>query len=171
MRCFVGIWPSPEARSALAAAPRPDVEGVRWVAQERWHVTLAFAGEVDDPAVEGWVAALHAAAARVAGPPEAVLGPATESLGRAVLCVPVGGLDAAAAAVRDAAAGHDLPFDPTPFVGHLTLARAGRRRRVPGGLLGTPVAARWPVAELCLVASRAGPGGIRYETLARATVG
>ena len=85
--------------------------------------------------------------------------------------MPVGGLDAAAAAVRDEAARRGLPFDVTPFVGHLTLARArGRRGRVPSHLVGRPLSARWPVAELRLVRSLRGSRGSRYETVATATV-
>ncbi|MGA1662509.1 MAG: RNA 2',3'-cyclic phosphodiesterase [Candidatus Nanopelagicales bacterium] len=50
MRLFVGIVPSPEAISHAAgavdriASTTPDM---RWVPSERWHVTLAFLGEVD----------------------------------------------------------------------------------------------------------------------------
>lgn len=172
MRCFAGVWLPPPVREGLAAEPRPPVPGVRWVAPVAWHVTLAFAGAVDDVATEAWAAALHGASARLARRPEAVIGPVTVALGRAVLCVPVAGLDDAAAAVREEAAARDLTFDPKPFVGHLTLARArGRRGRVPRALVGRTMAARWPVAELCLVASRTTADGSRYETLAVATVG
>lgn len=142
------------------------------MAPTRWHVTLAFAGEVAGSAIGGWEAAVHAAGARLAAPPEAVLGPATATLGRAVLCVPVAGLEAASVAVREEAAARDLTFDPKPFVGHLTLARArGRRGRVPRELEGQAMAARWPVGELCLVASRTTDEGARYETLTAAPVG
>jgi 2'-5' RNA ligase len=74
--------------------------------------------------------------------------------------------------VREEAAARDLTFDPKAFVGHLTLARArGRRGRVPRALEGRAMAARWPVDELCLVASRTTNDGGRYETLAAATIG
>ncbi len=142
------------------------------MAPTRWHVTLAFAGEVAAPAIGAWEVAVRAAATRLGHPPEAVLGPATATLGRAVLCVPVAGLEAASAAVREEAAVRDLSFDPKPFLGHLTLARArGRRGRVPRALEGRAMAARWPVGELCLVASRTADEGARYETLAAATIG
>jgi RNA 2',3'-cyclic 3'-phosphodiesterase len=151
----------------MLAALRPDqADDVRWVAPEGWHVTLAFAGEVRDPAIRDWTAAVRAGAARLTAPLEAVLGPATTTLGRAVLCVPVHGLDDAAAAVREEAAARNLSFDPKPFTGHLTLARArGRRGRVPKGLEGQAMVARWPVVELNLVASRTTDEGARYETL------
>jgi 2'-5' RNA ligase len=171
VRLFVGIWPPPEVRAVLGTAVRPDVAGVRWTAPDRWHVTLAFLGEVPDRDLKVWGAALRAVARRVAAPPEAVLGPATTVLGRGVLCVPVAGLEAAAAAVRTTAVGLGLPVDPTPFLGHLTLGRArGRGRSIPPGLAGAPLAARGVVGELCLVESGSGPEGDRYQTLAAATV-
>lgn len=172
MRCFVGVWVPTEVRDELAAVRPQHAVGVRWVAPERWHVTLAFAGEVGDPAVRDWRAAVRAGAARLTAPIEAVLGPATMTLGRAVLCVPVDGLDAAAAAVRKEAAERNLSFDPKPFVGHLTLARArGKGGRVPKGLEGQAMAARWSVVELSLVASRTTKDGAQYETLATASAG
>lgn len=171
VRCFVGVWPPGPVRDALDA-PSRQAAGLRWVAPGSWHVTLAFAGDVAAPAVESWAAALHAAAARLAGRPDAVLGPATATLGPAILCVPVGGLEAAATAVRAEAAARGLPYDEKPFVGHLTLARArGRCGRVPAHLVGQPLSARWPVAELLLVSSEGAPGDSRYETVATATVG
>lgn len=172
MRCFVGVWVPTEVREELAALRPDQPTGVRWVAPERWHVTLAFVGEVGDSAIRDWAAAVRAGAARLNAPLEAVLGPATTMLGEAVLCVPVEGLDAAAAAVREEAAARNLSFDPKPFTGHLTLARArGRGGQVPKGLEGQAMAARWPVVELSLVASWTGNDGARYETLTTASAG
>ncbi|MHB8219373.1 MAG: 2'-5' RNA ligase family protein [Acidimicrobiales bacterium] len=148
--------------------PRPPTPGVRWTPPERWHVTLAFLGEVGEDEEQQAGAALIDAAHRVAGVPEAVAGPETTVLGRSVLCLPVTGVEAAASAVRTAALGHRLIFDPRPFVGHLTLARS--RGVVPPALVGTPASARWEVGDITLVASRIGPTGPRYEVLARATV-
>ena len=63
MRLFVGMNPPAEARTDAAEAldlrvgqPAP---GVRWVPQERWHVTLAFLGEVDPDRVPRLVDALQ----------------------------------------------------------------------------------------------------------------
>jgi RNA 2',3'-cyclic 3'-phosphodiesterase len=172
VRCFVGVWVPAEVRDELAAVHPDQAAGVRWVAPERWHVTLAFAGEVGDPAVRDWAAVVRAGAARLTAPLEAVLGPATMTLGRAVLCVPVHGLDTAAAAVREEAVARNLSFDPKPFVGHLTLARArGKGGRVPKGLEGQAMAARWPVFEVSLVASRTTKENVWYETLTTASAG
>ena len=49
MRLFVGITPTPEARAHAAEAVDrlATTAGLRRLARERWHVTLAFLGEVD----------------------------------------------------------------------------------------------------------------------------
>ena len=91
---------------------------MRWTTSEQWHVTLRFLGsaEIDDAvrALEG----LRSPSAHAA------MGPALERLGRGVLMVRVGGLDALAAEVV-AVTGHvGRPPEPRPFLGHVTLARA-----------------------------------------------
>jgi 2'-5' RNA ligase len=166
---------------------------VRWTARDQWHVTLAFYGEVPDRDVPVLAAALGDAAALVDGPPEAAIGVRTCRLGRRVLALPVSGLDPLAAAVR----GRTAPWvgREGPFVAHLTVARARGRGEIPGTLVGASVepgpppaasvepgpppgagalpAPRWRVAEVCLVASTASPGGgpHRYRTVAAAGIG
>ena len=70
MRLFVSVEPSAEALRSLEAVVgslRPQVRGARWTGPERWHLTLAFLGEVAEE-VAPRVAAELAAAARPAGP-------------------------------------------------------------------------------------------------------
>lgn len=61
MRLFVGITPPAEALAHAAgavdriASTTPDM---RWVSSERWHVTLAFLGEVDPDRIPGLEARL-----------------------------------------------------------------------------------------------------------------
>lgn len=169
VRTFVAAWPTDEVRATLAGLDRPPVPGLRWTLPAQWHVTLAFLGEVADPADAA--AALAAAAHRLAGPLAVALGPATAVLGRSVLVVPARGLEAAAAEVRAALGGRSLWSDPTPYVGHLTLARARRNRGVPASLAGAPCAARWAVDRLCLVGSVSQEGGVAYRTVATAGLG
>jgi len=59
------------------------------------------------------------------------------------------------------------PPEPRPFHGHLTLARARDRRRGVDlrPFAGTPIAAEWPVAEVCLVESHLSPKGANYEVV------
>ncbi|HTJ74729.1 MAG TPA: RNA 2',3'-cyclic phosphodiesterase [Acidimicrobiales bacterium] len=165
-RLFVAVWPPDEVLDRIAALPRPEVDGLRWTPREQWHVTLRFLGSVSD--VEPLISALAGLKGRAA---LAHLGPATDRFGHRVLHLPVAGLDALAADVVKATAGHGRPPDGGPpdnrqFHGHLTLARVGRRVTVDlRSLAGVPVAARWPVTGISLVESRADRGGVRYEVL------
>ena len=166
MRLFVGVWPAPAVVEVLARLRRPPVPAVRYTSREQWHVTLVFLGAVPDEEVAALGERL-ARAAQGAAPVVAQAGPAVAVLGRAVLCVPVAGLDPLAALVR--AELSTAPADPGAerFVGHLTLARSRGRRRMPAALAGEPVDARWAVHELCLVASSPGASGSRYTTVRR----
>lgn len=154
MRLFVAVWPAPEVVDLLRSVDRPHRKGVRWTDERQWHVTLRFLGEADPDAV----AAAVAPALAGIGPRDAVLGPVTRRLGPSVLMAPVSGLDDLADA---------LPFPADkPFVGHLTLARAGRRSSVPAALAGAPVSAGWRVDSVSLVRSTLGRGGSVYDDVA-----
>jgi len=156
----------------LAALPRPAASGMRWSTPAQWHVTLAFLGPVAETAHDALGAALVEALAAWPGPVEARVGPATERLGGSILCVPVRGLDALAAATR-AAIDTVVPtlLDPVPFRGHVTMARARRHHTIPASLAGIPVAGSWTVRAVSLVRSQLDPAGARYTTLVDATVG
>lgn len=181
MRLFVGVWPSDEVVAEVGALARPAIDGMRWTTPDQWHATLLFLGEVPDDAdlMAELEETLLRLAARVAGPVEATLGPATRRLGPQVLCLPVGGLEPLAAAVRpelvelvgEQAQDRLLDGRPRPFHGHLTLARARRGRRIPRRLVDVPVAAPWQVDHLSLVSSNRGEGGSRYTTVLEAPLG
>ncbi len=170
-RLFVGVWPPPDVSALLSSLERPALGALRWTTPTQWHVTLAFLGNVASSRIDGVGAALVAATARAAAPPEARLGPATRRLGRSVLCVPVQGLDELALSVRRAL-GPLLPGAGLegPFEGHLTLARSRGRRALPAALAGAPLEACWRVHQVDLVRSELDPAGARYTTLVRATV-
>ena len=170
MRLFVAIWPPAEVRDRLRALTRPAVPGLRWTTPDQWHVTIAFLGEVPDGGQMVAAGALADVAGRLPDRPHAIIGPATETMGRGILCLPVDGLDEVAAAVRASPVGRYVRPEELPFNGHLTLARARRGQRVPDDLCGVPVEARWPVDEICLVSSRLHPECARYETLVGATI-
>lgn len=53
MRCFVAAFLPAAARDAIVAL-RPAVDGVRWVAPEKYHVTLRFLGELNPAAAGFW---------------------------------------------------------------------------------------------------------------------
>jgi 2'-5' RNA ligase len=140
----------------IEALPRPELVGVRWTGRAQWHVTLRFLGDVDEADVGR---ALDTVGAPVV---EARLGPRMQRLGRGVLCIPVSGLDALAAAVIDATISIGRPPDHPEFRGHLTLARVnGRFPRV-----SVEIHRQWTVATFALVRSQVGGGPARYETVA-----
>ena len=162
MRLFVAVWPPEDVVEELAALPRPEVAGLRWTDPGQWHVTLRFLGDMDQSVAGD-------AFGRIVPPgrAQAELGPATGRFGRRILHAPVHGLAGLAAATAAATGGVGQPLDRRAFTGHVTLARARPRRGVDlRPLEGVPVAGRWTVSEITLVASHVGGGGpSRYEVV------
>src|SRR5262245_6592339 len=67
MRLFVALTPPDDVLAELdaAVAPfRPDWPDLRWASVDRWHVTLAFLGEVHEPRLDGLQERLERAARR-----------------------------------------------------------------------------------------------------------
>jgi 2'-5' RNA ligase len=166
VRLFVAVWPEAATLDVLGSLPRPALPGVRWTGPEQWHVTLRFLGDADPDAVASRLTSVLAGRAGV----EAVMGPVCALLGRAVLQVPVAGLEDLAGAVAVATADLGQAPRPGPFHGHLTLAR-GRRPSDLRPLVGQAAAASWRVSEVTLVSSVPGRGGSRYEVLGRWSLG
>ena len=155
-RLFVAAWPDAATAAALRELPRPELDGVRWVVPEQWHVTLRFLGDCDRELVAARLAAATLPSAR------ARLGPAVGWLGRQVV-VPVVGVDELAAAVHRATVGVGEPPRPR-FRGHLTLARV--RRDATPSLVGHRVSGAFDVDAVALVGSELSPSGARYTTIA-----
>jgi 2'-5' RNA ligase len=192
VRLFVAAYPSTEAVVDLSTligtlgVSRPAEPGrsLRLVPADRWHLTLAFLGEVDDPRACDAVAAVGGAVAgwRAAGgelPLLRVAGGGRFGRGRfttlwAGVDGEVASLDDLAARLRRALRRARLPVDPKPFRAHLTLARPGDRL-TPDALaadLASLDAYRgrcWRLTELRLVRSHLGPRP-RYETVAVAAL-
>jgi 2'-5' RNA ligase len=168
-RLFVAVVVPPAVLDVVDALPRPIVEGLRWTTREQWHVTLRFLGAVDDvtgvASVAGVADELHSVRGASA---VAAMGPQVARFGQRVLQVPVTGLDDLAAAVVGATSSIGIPPEDRPFSGHLTLARVRGRRHVDlRPLVGAPVGASWPVAEVCLFESHLHPEGARYDVVER----
>lgn len=159
-RLFLAAWPPDAVVDRLAAwLPARPAPGVRWVPPENWHVTLRFLGRAEPDEALAALASLQAASA------EAVVGPRVTTLGRSIVCLPVGGLDRLAAAVRAATASVGEPPEPRPFTGHLTLARRKGRAKAPA--VGAEYSDRFLVTEVALVSSTTAADGARYHVLAR----
>lgn len=157
-RLFVSVDPPDDVLELIAALPRTDQPGVRWVPRDQWHVTVRFFGEA---AIDDAVAALSKVSVAAA---DVVLGAKVSRLGRNIVCIPASGLDAIAAAVDEATATVGEPPDPRPFNGHITIARL--KHRAACSVAGAPFAATFRASELHLVQSTLGKReGPRYETV------
>ncbi len=159
-RVFVAVWPPARVRAALAALPRPSVQGVRWLPEENLHVTLRFLGDVEPHDVTDRLQATSLPAATAA------LGPAVTMLGRHVVMVPVAGLDGLAATVLQATDDLGEPARRR-FLGHVTLARC-KRDGAGREVCGAPLDLTFDVDGVAVVTSETHPDGARYTT--RATV-
>jgi 2'-5' RNA ligase len=156
-RLFIAVWPTEEVVEELAALPRKDQRGVRFVPPENWHITLRFLGEANPNEV---IDALD----EVEFPTSfARLGPGVDVLSDRSLVVPVTGLDELAEVVRHHTA-HIGQAARRRFVGHLTLARLKPDADMPRAL-GAFVQAEFEVGEVALVQSRLDPDGARYSTI------
>jgi RNA 2',3'-cyclic 3'-phosphodiesterase len=172
-RLFVAVWPPDALIRDLTDMPRPASAGVRWTRPDQWHVTLVFLGSIDEGDLAGIGLAIGSVVADFSPAVEARAGPAPSALSGSVWALPVYGLDGLASALRIACA----PWlDPRPdrksFRGHLTLARSGRRAPpstfTSMAAIGlSPLACRWTVPEVTLVASRTLSEGALYEVVAR----
>jgi len=132
-RIFVAI-PLPREIAAGAARAIPPLTGVRPVAPELMHVTLAFLGQIGEERVPDVIASAGLAAAAV-GPFPIEL----RSVGRfpehgrpSVIWLGTSPKAAATivrlgASVRAELLRHQVPFDPKPLRAHVTLARVRDR--------------------------------------------
>lgn len=172
MRVFIGMMTPPEVDDALDAAL--DVDAVaeeigpgltpRWTQPRDRHLTVRFIGETGD--VETVVRAATLAAT-LTEPPLLRVGPRAVFLTERALVMPVAGAEEIAAAVDRELVG--AGFEARPFTGHITLARAPRRR---GGSVRTrrapvhpPVDEVWEPPALEVIESVRG-GPTRYRVVA-----
>lgn len=129
MRLFVGITPTAEALTHAAEV----VEGLtstpslRWLPTERWHMTLAFLGEVDPDRVPSLAAHLDEVAG--AHPPLERMHLAGAGTFRGVLWLGVSPTerhspaDRLARAVQREMRASGVPVERRPWRAHLTIAR------------------------------------------------
>lgn len=170
MRLFIGLFPPEDHRvdlrrevsGALARAGRK----VRLTPVERWHITLAFLGEVEPerlPEVADAVGGVRAPGPitlRMAG---------GGSFGKGRSTALWAGIDGDLTAlgdlqarIRAALSAGDLPYDDRPFTPHLTVAYATSAE--VRDALTDYAGPTWTADEFVLVHSRHADGG-GYETL------
>jgi 2'-5' RNA ligase len=164
VRLFVAVWPSAPAIADLATAVAAlSLDGVapRWLPDSRWHVTLAFLGEVEEATVPRLRTGLGRAALRAA-PTELRLA-GVGRFGRGVLWVGVAGdvapLIELAGRAAAAARHTGIEVEDRRFHPHLTIARgrAGADLRQWVKALASYAGPPWPMDRVSLVRSKVGP--------------
>ena len=182
MRLFVAVTPPAEVLAELEGAVAPlrgDWPGLRWASLDRWHVTLAFLGEVAEPKLDDLRERLERAARRHHAIRLRVgRGGAFPSAGKArVFCAFISGEPAALTDLRrlaaSVAAGARRAGAPPPDEGrryrpHLTLARSRQPadlRPLVEALSGYSGTA-WDAAAVELILSKTGPHP-SYQTIDR----
>ncbi len=157
-RLFVAIWPPEELLERLADIERPKDPGVKWVRLENLHITLRYLGDADiDEVVERLDDVFLPRST-------AVLGPAFDLRAERSIMLPVSGVDDLAEVVEQAVRGVGTANERRRFLGHLTLARLGKRAR-PDRSVGRLFDASFEVGEIALVASTLADSGSVYETV------
>ncbi len=180
MRLFVAINPPERVRERIAAGTEDlrGLEGIRWVAPDRVHLTLKFLGEVDEESERSIAEAL----ARVAaghGPFEVrVTAPGAFPNIRRPSIIWLGldqspGLAALQHDLEVALADLGFEREERAFRPHLTLGRVRRGRRVDGSLLDslvrrTDVSDAWQVEAVDLMRSHLLPTGAVFDVRASA---
>jgi 2'-5' RNA ligase len=176
-RLFVALELTEAVRDTLAqwrALMVAEGGGIRAVADENLHVTLAFLGWKGLEDLDGIAEAC--AVVRGRGALELSLGEAVVLPRRRprVLAVSLaddtGALAATQSAVAEAlAAGGFYEPEERPFLGHVTVARAGRGARIPRSAVVSEPPPRLPFrgAEVVLYRSHLRGAGASYEALVR----
>jgi RNA 2',3'-cyclic 3'-phosphodiesterase len=182
-RCFVAVSLGEELRSQLrraveelrAAVPEA-AEQLRWTEPDGWHLTLAFLGSVAPQEVEGIGRGIDRVAAAYA-PFEVFSGGLGGFPSRHRVRVLWYGLADHSPELGELARATRRALDVddgSPFLAHLTLARARAERGIalPESIWGmTPPAGRIAVDRLVLYRSHLSRGPARYESLAEARLG
>ena len=166
MRLFVGIRPSDEFRTALSVVQsRLQAAGIaaRYPDPANLHLTLAFIGE--------WPENVSAILPKVAQPFELTLShPGVFREAKVIWAgvKPSAELDRLAQRVRGSLSAADIPFDPKPFVPHITL---GRKPVIPAGFRPEETAvpeAVMTVKDVFLYRSDRGENGMVYTVIGTA---
>jgi 2'-5' RNA ligase len=161
MRLFSALVPPPVAVDHLAERLAGHPADVRWTPVHRWHVTLGFFGDDDDPAnripwLRDRVEGLAAPTLRLAG----------AGTFPGVLWAGVDAVDESVFAELATAAG----ADPVGFRPHLTLAYPRPHKVTLAAILAGYGGPWFTPTEVALLRSETGRDGPTYTTMARLTL-
>lgn len=173
-RSFVAVEMPAGAVAALTTAIttlRERHSDLRWVRSTRWHLTVAFLGELS---IGGRLRALRALrrATRRTEPFEVTLSGRLGRFGERVLWAAVetndDALVALVATIRQELADEGLDYDDRPFRAHITLARGRAKVMLPRTrtLTAPGLPYRWPVKSIALMSSDPEGQGNGYRTVA-----
>jgi RNA 2',3'-cyclic 3'-phosphodiesterase len=170
LRLFLALELPPTTLDVLERWSVEHLRGGRLAGRERLHVTVAFLGSRPAEELDGVVAALRVAAARVSRPLE--LAPTrwreTRSVGMVVLDDPTG--EAARFATRLHARLEALGVyrpERRPWLPHVTALRFRERPRLDPPL---PETGTFVPSDAAAYLSRLHPAGARYEVLHRVSL-
>ena len=162
-RLFVAVSPPRDVLAPLddmVASLRLRAPGLSWVPADRWHVTLAFLGDVE-PAAQDDLCARLARVARRHPPVRVRIGRGGRFGGRVLWVAVMGDLAPLARAVARAAGKAGIEVEDRPWRGHLTLARTRPGRfadlRDLAAALATTTCPEWTASTFALIESRLGP--------------
>lgn len=167
MRLFVAVYPPPEALAGLGQA-LSEVD-IKLGEPGRWHITLAFIGDVPDAARAG--AAVADMTMNPVGPLRIQGGGRYGSLLWAGVQGDLAALTRLTRSLKRSLRAQRVPVDEKKFSPHITLAR----RVKPEGLAAALQALRdyegpeWTPREVALVSSELGPNPV-HETLFRSEI-
>ena len=155
MRLFVAVRPPADALAHAAAAVGEVLaveRGPRWVPPERWHLTLAFYGEVDDRELPKVTRRVDLALAGV--PPMTLTLAGAGSFARRAVWL---GVEGDVDLLRRAA--HGVAVEDRAFHPHLTVARLRGGTDASGAVaaLASYSGPAWTADEVHLVRSQLGP--------------
>jgi 2'-5' RNA ligase len=165
VRLFVALAPPADVLADVATALGPARElqpDLRWIPVERWHLTLAFYGEVPDESLPGVIEMVGSKLSRrpLPGPIELSFSGSGQFSRRALWI----GLDGDVDRLR--ALAKSVITDRRPYRPHLTVARlrGGQDASRAVEVLSAYAGPRWRADEVHLVRSFLGPSR-RYETV------
>jgi RNA 2',3'-cyclic 3'-phosphodiesterase len=175
VRCFIALPLPFGARELLATSLGPlrgSYRGLSWTTRESWHLTLAFLGEIEGPAIEIAAAALDEAAG---------FGDIAFTFGGLGTFPPRGALRVLYARIEDGGRSAALqrrigaalkgiearePSKGAAFTPHVTLARARSRGRGLGPTLPQPrLEGTWTIDRCSLYKSLLQRSGAVYTEL------
>jgi 2'-5' RNA ligase len=165
VRLFVALAPPAAVLADVAAALDPArtlQPDLRWIPVERWHLTLAFYGEVPDVSLDGRIAMVQRKLARrpLSRPVELRFSGSGQFSRRALWVGVDGDVDRLRALARSAST------DRRPYRPHLTVARlrGGQDATPAAEVLSSYAGPLWTADTVHLVRSFLGPKP-RYETV------